>query len=86
MADQPFIIVEAIYAGMTQLDFTAPHTVFSRLPATTTIVGSEPGGMIELRAGSLSPGQFGYPKLRAATCCSCRAEWRPPMSSMIWPS
>ncbi|MGO9006065.1 MAG: DJ-1/PfpI family protein [Beijerinckiaceae bacterium] len=51
MADQPFIIVEAIYAGMTQLDFTAPHTVFSRLPATTTIVGSEPGGMIESEGG-----------------------------------
>ena len=27
-----FRIVEAIYPGMTQLDFTAPHTVFSRIP------------------------------------------------------
>jgi putative intracellular protease/amidase len=47
MADQPFIIVEAIYPGMTQLDFTGPHTIFSRLPNTVTIVASEPGGMIE---------------------------------------
>ena len=46
MADTPFIIVEAIYPGMTQLDFTAPHTVFSRIPGAETIVASEPGGEI----------------------------------------
>ncbi len=51
MADQPFIIVEAIYPGMTQLDFTGPHTIFSRLPNTLTIVASEPGGMIESEGG-----------------------------------
>ena len=33
MAGAPFRIVEAIYPGMTQLDFTAPHTVFSRIRA-----------------------------------------------------
>jgi cyclohexyl-isocyanide hydratase len=31
---------------MTQLDFTAPHTVFSRIPGAETIVASEPGGEI----------------------------------------
>jgi len=46
MAETPFRIVEAIYPGMTQLDFTAPHTVFSRIPGTETIVASEPGGEI----------------------------------------
>jgi putative intracellular protease/amidase len=51
MTDQPFIIVEAIYPGMTQLDFTGPHTIFSRLPNTVTIVASEPGGMIESEGG-----------------------------------
>jgi cyclohexyl-isocyanide hydratase len=46
MADQPFVIVEVIYPGMTQLDFTGPHTVFSRLPKTEVIVASLAGGSI----------------------------------------
>src|SRR5580704_7426020 len=46
MAETRFRIVEAIYPGMTQLDFTAPHTVFSRIPGSQTIVASEPGGEI----------------------------------------
>jgi putative intracellular protease/amidase len=51
MADKPFRIVEAIYPGMTQLDFTGPHTVFSRLPDTEIIVASEPGGAIKSDGG-----------------------------------
>jgi cyclohexyl-isocyanide hydratase len=51
MADAPFRIVEAIYPGMTQLDFTAPHTVFSRIPGAETIVASEPGGAVESDGG-----------------------------------
>ena len=43
MVEAKFRIVEAIYPGMTQLDFTAPHTVFSRIPGAETIVASEPG-------------------------------------------
>jgi hypothetical protein len=39
----PFVIVEAIYPGMTQLDFTGPHTIFSRLPNVVTMVASEQG-------------------------------------------
>ena len=46
MGETPFRIVEAIYPGMTQLDFTGPHTVFSRIPNTETIVASEAGGAI----------------------------------------
>jgi cyclohexyl-isocyanide hydratase len=51
MAEAPFRIVEAIYPGMTQLDFTAPHTVFSRIPDCETIVASEPGGPITSDGG-----------------------------------
>lgn len=51
MAEAPFRIVEAIYPGMTQLDFTGPHTVFSRIPKSETIVASEPGGEIESDGG-----------------------------------
>ena len=46
MTNQPFIIVEAIYPGMTQLDFTGPHTIFSRLPNSRTIVASARGGEV----------------------------------------
>ena len=56
MADQPFIIVEALYPGLTQLDFTGPHTVFSRIPNTKIIVASEPGGTIESDGGLLFAG------------------------------
>ena len=51
MADQPFIIVEILYPGLTQLDFTGPHTVFSRLPDTTVIVASLKGGAVESDGG-----------------------------------
>ena len=56
MADRPFRIVEAIYPGMTQLDFTAPHTVFSRIPNAETIVASAPGGPIESDGGLVFAG------------------------------
>ncbi len=56
MADQPFRIVEALYPGLTQLDFTGPHTIFSRLPGTETIVASEPGGSIESDGGLVFAG------------------------------
>jgi len=43
----PFVIVEAIYPGMTQLDFTGPHTIFSRLPNVVTVVASQHGGIVK---------------------------------------
>ena len=46
MAETPFRIVEVIFQGMTQLDFTAPHTVFSRIPGAETIVASKDGGEV----------------------------------------
>lgn len=51
MADQRFRIVEVLYPGLTQLDFTGPHTIFSRLPGAEAIVASEPGGPIESDGG-----------------------------------
>ena len=55
-AEQPFVIVEALYPGMTQLDFTGPHTVFGRIPKTRTIIASEPGGSIESEGGLVFAG------------------------------
>ena len=56
MAGSRFRIVEAVYPGMTQLDFTAPHTVFSRIPETETIVASERGGPVESDGGLVFAG------------------------------
>ena len=46
-----FRIVEILYPGLTQLDFTGPHTVFTRLPDTEVIVASRDGGEIESDGG-----------------------------------
>jgi cyclohexyl-isocyanide hydratase len=51
-----FLIIETIYPGMTQLDFTGPHTIFSRIPGARVIVASEPGGAIESDGGLVFAG------------------------------
>ena len=51
MAANDFLIVEAIYPGMTQLDFTGPHTVFTRIPGAAVAVASEAGGVVESDGG-----------------------------------
>jgi cyclohexyl-isocyanide hydratase len=51
MSLPPFRIVEVLFAGMTQLDFTGPHTVMSRIPGAEVIVASEPGGTINSDGG-----------------------------------
>jgi cyclohexyl-isocyanide hydratase len=51
-----FTIVCAIYPGLTQLDFTGPHAVFSRIPDTVTITASEPGGAVESEGGLVFAG------------------------------
>jgi putative intracellular protease/amidase len=56
MPSENFVIVEAIYPGMTQLDFTGPHTIFSRIPGATVVVASEPGGPIESDGGLVFAG------------------------------
>lgn len=46
-----FRIAEVIYDGMTQLDFTAPHTVFSRIPDAEVVVASVAGGAVTSDGG-----------------------------------
>jgi cyclohexyl-isocyanide hydratase len=47
MTEQPIRIVFALFPGVTQLDFTGPHQVFSRLPGAEVILASREGGAIE---------------------------------------
>jgi cyclohexyl-isocyanide hydratase len=47
MTDQPTRIVFALFPGVTQLDFTGPHQVFSRLPGAEVILASRTGKPIE---------------------------------------
>lgn len=49
--EKSFIIVEALFPGLTQLDFTGPHTVFSRLPNAEVVVASAAGGEIPSDGG-----------------------------------
>ena len=46
MVEQRFRIVFATYPGMTQLDFTGPHQILSRLPGCEVIVASKDGGEV----------------------------------------
>src|SRR5579864_1867674 len=47
MSDLEPVIVFAVFPGVTQLDFTGPHQVFSMLPGAKVIVASVDGGTIE---------------------------------------
>jgi transcriptional regulator GlxA family with amidase domain len=47
MSTTPVAIVFALYPGVTQLDFTGPHQVFSRLPGSEVLLASRTGGAIE---------------------------------------
>lgn len=46
MTKPAFRVVFAIYPGMTQLDFTAPHQFLSRAPGSEIIVASALGGSV----------------------------------------
>jgi transcriptional regulator GlxA family with amidase domain len=46
MTDQPFRIVFALFPGVTQLDFTGPLEVLSRLPGAEVMLGSRKGGAL----------------------------------------
>jgi cyclohexyl-isocyanide hydratase len=45
------VIVFALFPGVTQLDFTGPHQVFSSLPGASVIPASTAGGAIEATGG-----------------------------------
>ena len=48
---QPFQIVFPLFPGITQLDFTGPYEVFSRLPNARLVVASVGGGTLETPQG-----------------------------------
>ena len=54
MSERNPVIVFAIFAGVTQLDFTGPHQVFSALPGAEIIVASVDGGTIECNGFAFS--------------------------------
>jgi len=47
MSERKRVIVFALFPGVTQLDFTGPHQVFSRLPGAQVLLASREGGAIE---------------------------------------
>ena len=47
MAASPITIVFALFPGVTQLDFTGPHLVLSRLPGARVMLASRTGEPIE---------------------------------------
>ena len=56
MSDRKPIIVFALFPGVTQLDFTGPHQVFSSLPGASVILASASGGSIESNGGMIFAG------------------------------
>jgi transcriptional regulator GlxA family with amidase domain len=51
MGISPTSIVFALYPGVTQLDFTGPHQVFSRLPGAELVLASRAGGALHTTDG-----------------------------------
>jgi cyclohexyl-isocyanide hydratase len=47
----PFPVVFALYPNVTQLDFTAPAEVFSRLPGATLVLAAASGGPLTASGG-----------------------------------
>jgi cyclohexyl-isocyanide hydratase len=56
MSDRQLVIVFALFPGVTQLDFTGPHEVFSALPGASVILASTQGGTIEASGGMIFAG------------------------------
>jgi cyclohexyl-isocyanide hydratase len=65
MSAQPFHIVFAIFPGVTQLDFTGPHQVFSRMPGAKIVVASALGGTIDADGLNF----FGIARLADVAAC-----------------
>ncbi|HEY2481473.1 MAG TPA: DJ-1/PfpI family protein [Caulobacteraceae bacterium] len=58
-------ILFAVFPGVTQLDFTGPHQVFSRLPGATVTVASAAGGTLQADGLAFS----GLPRLTDIVAC-----------------
>src|SRR5258707_2453211 len=56
MSEREPVIVFALFPGVTQLDFTGPHQVFSSLPGASVILASASGGSIESNGGMIFAG------------------------------
>jgi cyclohexyl-isocyanide hydratase len=56
MSEREPIIVFALFPGVTQLDFTGPHQVFSSLPGANVILASAEGGSIDAGGGMIFAG------------------------------
>ena len=54
MSDRQPVIVFALFPGVTQLDFTGPHQVFSSLPGAKVILASAAGGTIPASSNQAS--------------------------------
>lgn len=65
MTETTTTIVFAIFPGVTQLDFTGPHQVFSRIPGARVRVASAAGGTIEADGLAFS----GVDRLAAIETC-----------------
>lgn len=50
MSDR-FVVVFALFPGITQLDFTGPYEVFSRLPGAECVIASRTGQPIVVDGG-----------------------------------
>ena len=51
MSERKPLVVFTLFPGVTQLDFTGPHEVFSALPGAEVVMASVAGGMIEATGG-----------------------------------
>jgi transcriptional regulator GlxA family with amidase domain len=56
MTEPAIRIVFALFPGVTQLDFTGPHEVLSRLPGAELILASRAGGTIDTGGGMIFAG------------------------------
>ena len=62
----PTVIVFALYPGLTQLDFTGPHQMLSRVPGARLVVASADGGEIVSDDGL----RFGVTRLADIAACT----------------
>ena len=71
-------IVFALFPGVTQLDFTGPHQVLSRLPGAEWLFLASRAGEPSRPTASSLPGCAGSPTSSAATSSACPAGSAPP--------
>src|SRR5262245_47778040 len=63
----PVVSVFALFPGMTELDFTAPLEVLSRVPGGQTVLASVSGGTLDAGAGLMLGGLERLADVRTCT-------------------